>query len=475
MKKYLNFLILVSIFIIGFYLRLDAYLINNSFFTDEVLLFANIFSKNYLELIQPLQYFQSAPWLFLILNKFVVNHVGINELCLRFIPFLSSIISLFLFYKLTTLVFKNKFSQYIALFTFCINYQLLFYTQAFKQYSSDVLIIVLFLYLALEYFKNIQNVKQYTMLGIISLLGIITSFPMVIIIPTVYFTLFVTKKNVFKLLYSALYPTTGLILYYLFNLRFVNNSAYLHNYWEKGFQIFSPNFYKMNFDFLFSYYSFPILLLFLLVIGFYFLYRNNKVLFSIFSLTILNTLLLAYLKIYPCERRLILFLLPILLIVMIYPLDNLKKNAISFITIIISSIFLICGYYNFSKNYFSGNVSYLRQDVKPLLQIIINKDIKEKVYVYYGAISTYSYYSLIKNLPKDIFFAKYPNDEKYSELFLQQDLENLPKGVYYLFFVKGTGTYEKDIKYIESYLKLKAEIVSEDTLKSAKLIKVKIK
>ena len=472
MKKYLNFLVLFSIFILSFYLRWDAYIINNSFFTDEVLLFANIFNRNYIELLQPLQFFQSAPYIFLLLSKFVSLHIGINELCLRFIPFIFSLFSVFAFYKLSTLVFNNKFTQYIALFTFGINYQLLFYCQVFKQYSLDVLAIILFLWLVLKYFNDIHSIKQYTVFGLISLLFIFTSFPIIIFILAVYFTLLIAKKNILKLLYSALYPMLGLLIYYLFNLRFVSNSAYLHNYWAKGFQVLSIEFYKMNFDFLFSYYQFPILLLILIVIGFYFIYRNNKFLFCIFTLTIINTLVFAYLKIYPCERRLILFLLPILLIITLYPLDNIKKNVISFVTIFFSIIFLGYGYFNFFKNYISGNINYLRQNVKPLLEKIISKNDNGKVYVYYGAISTYFYYSLLQTLPKDVYLAQYPNDEKYSEILLQQDLENLPKGIYYLLFIKGTGTYDKDINYIEPYLKSNYEVLSNDTLKSAKLIKI---
>ena len=65
--------ILVIIFALAIYLRIDAYLINNSFFTDEILLAQNIFERNYLGLFLPLNYFQSAPYLFLALSKFVSN------------------------------------------------------------------------------------------------------------------------------------------------------------------------------------------------------------------------------------------------------------------------------------------------------------------------------------------------------------------------------------------------------------------
>ena len=139
-----------------------------------------------------------------------------------------------------------------------------------------------------------------------------------------------------------------------------------------------------------------------------------------------------------------------------------------------SFIFFGCGYFNFSKNYFYGNISYLRQDVKPLLQKILNKGKNDKIYLYYGAIETYSYYSLIYPLPKDFYFEIYPEDENFSELSLQKDLENLSKGTYYLLFIKGTGTYEKDVNYIEPWLKSHYKILSIDTLKSTKLIKFKV-
>ena len=127
--------ILVIIFALAIYLRIDAYLINNSFFTDEILLAQNIFERNYLGLFLPLNYFQSAPYLFLALSKFVSNF-GINELCFRFIPFLSSLISVYLFYLLSKEIFQTRLARAAALFTFGISYQLLFYAQVFKQYSS---------------------------------------------------------------------------------------------------------------------------------------------------------------------------------------------------------------------------------------------------------------------------------------------------------------------------------------------------
>lgn len=104
-------------------------------------------------LFLPLNYFQSAPYLFLALSKFVSNF-GINELCFRFIPFLSSLISVYLFYLLSKEIFQTRLARAAALFTFGISYQLLFYAQVFKQYSSDVCISILILLISSKVLKK---------------------------------------------------------------------------------------------------------------------------------------------------------------------------------------------------------------------------------------------------------------------------------------------------------------------------------
>lgn len=82
------------------------------------------------------------------------------------------------------------------------------------------------------------------------------------------------------------------------------------------------------------------------------------------------------------------------------------------------------GYFNFVKEFTSGNVSYLRQDVKPLLAIVTMKSDEAPLYLYYGSLTAYSYYSRIYNLPEAIA-GTYPDNEKFSEKYLLTDLENL--------------------------------------------------
>ncbi len=473
-----NKLILSIIFIIAFYLRFDAYLLNNSFFTDEVLLAFNTLSKSYLSLLKPLDFFQSAPYLFLVFTKLIVSNFGVNELCFRFIPFVSGIFSVIVFYKLCNLILKTSLSKYIALISFGLNYQLLFYSQTFKQYSTDVLLALLFVYFAIKYNNKIQTIKQFTMFGIFCTIGLFTSFPLFFVIPAIFITMFILNKNKrLKIIYSSIYPITAIFIYYFYNLRFVKNSTHLLNYWTNGFDVFSLNMYKNCFDFLFFYDHFHILLFILVIIGLYYTFKKNTMYFYIIVFTLLFGLIAAFLKLYPFENRLILYIIPFIILLSALPIDNLPENIYTkSLVIIISAIFFLSGYFNFSKLYITGKISYLRQDVKPLLKVLkTNKKEHEKIYIYYSALATYSYYALFKDIPKTSLIAPtIPQQETSSEKYLINDLNHLTKGTYYLLFIKGTNTYEKDIQYTNEWIKLHAVQLTHITLKSACLYKIKI-
>ena len=465
--------IFVLIFLLAIYLRLDAYLTNNSFFTDEILLAQNIFERNYTELFLPLKYFQSAPYLFLVISKFISLNLGINELCFRWFPFISGVASVFLFYFLLKEHFKNFWVKALDLFTFAISYPLLFYSQAFKQYSSDILVSIIILFAA----AKLQSIKlsyaKCILLGFLWLICVMLSFPAYIMLAGFFAAWIFTKKNL-KILLSLVVPFIFSLFYYAFNLSKVASSQYLSDYWQKGFEIFSLGIYKLNFEFLFRYYSFPLLFLILIIAGFCYLYKYNRFYFwNLFS-AIAITLMAAFFKIYPFERRLCLFLVPVLILISIYPLDNLKDNIKSKLLLFIALIFFGFGYFNSAKEFIRGNVSYLRQDVKPLLRIISAKKEEENIYLYYGALTSYSYYSKIYPLPA-AFGAIYPADEKLSDKYMISDFNRLAAGTYYILFVKGTWTFDNDIENKKNWFSQNAEVLDEYSLKSASLFKIKIK
>ncbi len=79
-------------------------------------------------------------------------------------------------------------------------------------------------------------------------------------------------------------------------------------------------------------------------------------------------------------------------------------------------------------------------------------------------------------LPEDsLIYGTYPKDENLSGKYLINDFEHLPEGLYYIFLVKGTWTYDKDIDAALLWLNKNARISEDKILKSARLIKAYIK
>lgn len=476
-EKIANLSILIILFLIGILLRVHVYLANNSFFLDEILLGFNVIFKNYIPLVYPLNYDQSAPVLFLWATKLITNKFGISELSFRLIPFLSSIVSLFAFYVLSKKILEKIWVRFLALLFFCTNYALLFYAQAFKPYSSDVLIAIVVLIIALSTdIKKISNFKLF-------LLGIMSSVAFCFSYPAVFFVLGITLVTLFfakeykKSLFFILPNFLTIFTYFLINLHSVNHSKYLKEFWVGGFDVFSFDLYKINYDFLFKFYSNPMLFVFLFVLGVILLFKKDMFKALILSSPIIICWVSAVFKIYPFVDRLILFLLPIMLLFIFVPLDQIKfeKKFLNIFVITASSVLFINYFVVFSTNLISGNTSYIRQDVKPLLKILNDEKNEDDIlYVYYGSYPSFIYYTMLYNLHnKNLYKGVALEGNKYPSLAVKQDLMSLPKSkIVWLFFVKGNSQFDSDVKIYTSFLYKNAKVKKDIILRSTRLLKV---
>jgi len=95
-KKNLYFIILGLIFILAFILRFKTYLFARLLWHDETALAMSVLTRNIFGFFQPLEAEQKAPVIFMMLNK-IVSCFGVNEICLKFISFMSSLASVVVF------------------------------------------------------------------------------------------------------------------------------------------------------------------------------------------------------------------------------------------------------------------------------------------------------------------------------------------------------------------------------------------
>jgi hypothetical protein len=117
---------------------------------DECFVSVSFFQRGYLDLLKPLEYHQVGPYLWLWLQKTAVNLFGFNELSLRLFAFISSILSLVLFYYLVRRLVTGP-ARLIAVAFFAVGYPCLRYAAEAKLYPFDLFTSLLLVVLWVEW------------------------------------------------------------------------------------------------------------------------------------------------------------------------------------------------------------------------------------------------------------------------------------------------------------------------------------
>src|SRR5574344_1415267 len=144
----LNFILFLLV-LTGIFLRTKCYIANPSLWHDECSLAWNVRFKSYMDLFENLRFFQIAPPMFLVSAKALLdvcrlgNNVLSVDLAIIAIPFASGLLSILAFYFVSMEVFQTKMAQIGAMILFVTNFELINYSCQFKQYSTDVLLVLL--------------------------------------------------------------------------------------------------------------------------------------------------------------------------------------------------------------------------------------------------------------------------------------------------------------------------------------------
>src|ERR1700722_20601703 len=163
--------------LLGAALRFRQYLANRSLWLDEAMLSLNIVHRSFAQLWQPLDHKQGAPVGFLGIEKWAVTMFGTSEYALRLFPLLAGIVSIVLFYLLARRVVRSM-AVPLALALFALSPTLIYYASEVKQYSSDVAVALLLVYLAVT--------KRILLLGICGAVAIWFSHPAVFVLGGIF-------------------------------------------------------------------------------------------------------------------------------------------------------------------------------------------------------------------------------------------------------------------------------------------------
>jgi len=135
---------------LGAILRIWQYLANTSLWIDEIAVTNSIVDRSLGDLLlRPLAHHQVAPIGFLATQKLAVVGIGPSEYALRLVPLACSLAALVLFWRLASRVLSGA-GPLIAVTLFATAAPLIAFGALAKQYSSDVLIAVILLGVALN-------------------------------------------------------------------------------------------------------------------------------------------------------------------------------------------------------------------------------------------------------------------------------------------------------------------------------------
>ncbi|MGN0005194.1 MAG: hypothetical protein ACI37Z_04415, partial [Candidatus Gastranaerophilaceae bacterium] len=479
--------ILFLIIIYGCILRTYVWFHHSYFFGDEILLFKNIYEKNYLELFGALNYCQCCPPIFLICGKIIYSIFGYNERLLSTVNFSAGILSILLFPLLSFKVFKQKISILSSVFLFTYAEEFIHYSMFFKQYSFDVLfsIIVLFAVFSIKD-KKLSNLQMF-FLSLFCIFCVFCSYTAGFLI-FLYALFFIFKSFKEKTIRQNLKPFLIFIIPFasvMVWFFFVNCLPTLHNELLRSFwNDFSTSifFYPQNIKQIKLMISFVLkcdfyninlfLYLFFMLsslVSFYYLLKNNKFALYILVSPFILALILGIFQLYPFSaNRTSLYLIPVIILFIAFSFENINNYTNYFNKYLIKNIlltsnlticffiFIFCFYitmFNFEKNYnwFPNN--------KELVNLLYKSDIDyNKDYILYEVahLTNYDYKKVLKE--KNMFC--------YYE---QEAFQKLKKGSNLYFFDAGLKTEEAD--YLSNWLNKNCKKIYDITGINYKLIK----
>lgn len=334
----------ILIMIVGVILRFYLQFIIPSFNVDEVALGVNIKDSSFVELLYPLKNNQSAPPLFLWLQKFVISISNFDFwISIKIISFIASSLTILFFFKY---IVKNKYSiEFLLVYLILVfNPYILYNSLTLKQYTFDALGTVLLLY----YYKT-KKFKNYGFIFFLlwSLISNIGLFSCVGYLLYVFFEKYGFTK--IKLYIVDNYKfIVSLIPYVIYFIWFMNQPSavelktYMTIYWRHSFIPLNENVFNFLLMLLHGFWVFfysmneliGFLLFLIATIGFlfvlkkidkkHFFFDEVSLLLAVFTVHLIFNLL----NLYPLSDRLFLYLSILFLFLLLASLKLIFKIEI---------------------------------------------------------------------------------------------------------------------------------------------------
>jgi len=452
--------ILYSIIFIGVTLAIFQFIFNRSLWLDEAYLALNIINKDFLELLTPLDHSQVSPIGFLFVEKLSTLVFGKNEFSLRLFPLLGFLFSIPFMYLLTKALTKNKIIALMSTSFFSITIMLIRYSSEVKQYSIDVLVVIILLYLSVT--LQLQKHKSLFIFAIVGSIVIWFSNVSIIVLTVVGIYILITecwhKKN-YKVLFPFMLWLLSFSFYYYYFIYDHPTAAAMKTWWINDFLPLNP----FSFEFyhflgrvtreifvrllgISHHYWFLAFFISFSSIAFLFIEKNYKVIFLLLSPILLHLLLSGF-ELYPFKGRLILYITPLIIILYSIGLYSIfkflnKKTLIPELPVWLLTLPVLSILYTTYLR-FPVKVSEIKHSIE-----FMRKNIQksETVYIYHFSSYAFNFYqdTNITNITNKIKIG-----ESHVNHYDKYDHELLSlKGKVWLLFSHRSHRYGNEEKYM---------------------------
>jgi hypothetical protein len=166
--------------VVGVVLRVVRYLTCQPLWGDEAFLAASFIDRGFADMLEPLEYHQVAPVLFLWIELAMVRLLGFSEWALRLFPLVAGIASLFLMRHLARLCTRGPAAVLAVAFLAVALYPVRFASEV-KPYASDLMTALGLMVLALHWARDPGRTRWLWLLAGLTPLALALSHPAVFV------------------------------------------------------------------------------------------------------------------------------------------------------------------------------------------------------------------------------------------------------------------------------------------------------
>lgn len=314
----------------GVALRVAEFARDRPLWLDEAMLALNIGARSIVQLVQPLDYDQSAPVLYLWIERMAVNIAGVSERSLRVLPFVAGVALVPLAWLVARRL-AGAATAAIATVLMALSVTLVMFSAEAKQYGVDPLATVLAVWLALRVAANPSARSVWLQLVVGGVACLLLSQPSVFVLGGVLIALAVdatTRRSPMARRWAtraAVCWTVAFGALYLLVYRATAQSAYMRSFWEGTFlDPRAPDFVLRLRLFAIAVFAAPTLTGSLLLPGTIFvmawvggiwtLWKRRPFAAAVVAVPLVSGALACALGLYPAMDRLFLFAAPLTLI-----------------------------------------------------------------------------------------------------------------------------------------------------------------